>query len=428
MLRAGSYGMQSVAPKNNDTFQGEGIVVLNGSQALAFQAVANGNGLWVANATATPSSTQANGYYQADCDPNHPLCGYTQDLFVDGQVQTPTTSLTSLGPGSWFFDRTHNKVYVANNPESHLVELGMLDDAFHGPASNVTIRHLTVEKYASWPQKGAIGGNSSLIGPSWIVDSVEARWNHGAGVELGTASQILNSFIHHNGQLGASVHGTNSKVINNEISWNNYAGFLTDWEAGGGKFCATTGLVVQSNYVHDNNGTGLWTDIGAVNTLYDKNTVINNKKIGIQHEISYGGTISNNIVKGNGSIPTVWLWNAQILLQASSGVQVYGNTVEVPSAYGNGIGIINENRGNGLLGPYVAANNSIHDNTITYLGSSGYTGMVDDSAGANSPVGNLFDHDRYILTQAGTQWTWLQPKTWAQFQAAGQEPHGSCCK
>lgn len=429
VLRSGIYRMQSVTPKQNDTFLGQGPgVVLNGSTILTFRPASTANRLWVARAIATPSSAESNRYYQTGCEQNHPLCAFTQDLFIDGQLQTPANGLAGLRPGQWFFDRSHSLAYLPADPQGHVVELGMTPYAFSGPAGGVTIRNLTVEKYASWPQRGAIGGDTASLGAFWKVDRVEVRWNHGTGVGLGSSSQILNSFIHHNGQLGAAVHGKSSMVAGNEISWNNYIDFKWDAEAGGAKFCETSDLVVRSNYVHDNNGTGLWTDIGAVGTLYEKNTVVRNKRNGIQHEISYGGVIRYNVVKDNGSIPTSSLWYSQILLQASSGVQVYDNTIEVAAGYGNGIGIMNESRGQGKYGPYVAANNSIHSNTITYLGSSGYSGL-DDSAKNNSAVGNVFDSNRYITAQSGAyHWMWSRPITWKQFQTAGQEKHGSCCK
>jgi parallel beta-helix repeat protein len=178
-------------------------------------------------------------------------------------------------------------------------------------------------------------------------------------------------------------------------------GYDPGWEAGGSKFWATTNLVVESNYVHDNKGPGLWTDNSNVGTLYDSNTVINNLNEGIKHEISYNAIIRNNTVKGNGNTPTVWLWNSQIEVQNSSNVEVYGNTVEVPADGGNGIGIINQNRGSGTLGPWVAANNYIHGNTVKYLGSQGGSGWVDDTGGSTA-IGNLFDSDRFILQNGGS--------------------------
>jgi hypothetical protein len=226
-----------------------------------------------------------------------------------------------------------------------------------------------------------------------------------------------------------ALGGINCQALSNEDSWNNYAGFSNTWEAGGSKFWTTTNLLVQGNYVHDNNGPGLWTDFENVGTVYTENIVINNLLEGIKHEVSYSSTISNNTVMGNGNTSTVWLWNAQIELQNSSDGEIYGNTVEVPTGGGNGIALINQNRGSGTLGPFVAANDHVHDNTVTYMGSNGYSGIVDDTGGS-SPIGNSFDSDRYIL-QVGSRslglWDWFGPMDWNGLQAAGQEPNGTCC-
>jgi hypothetical protein len=419
-LQAGVYRMQSIVPKNSDIFTGTGTVILNGSQVLSFQLDPAGSGLWVAKAIA--SST-----IQGSCQSAYPLCGYVQDLFIDNVLQTPASNSQGLAAGSWYFDRSNNAVYVPGNPSNHVVELGMTTNAFSGSASGVQINHLTVEKYAVPAQNGAIGATQS--GTAWIVDHVESRWNHGAGIELGAGSQITNSFIHHNGQLGIALGGINCVASNNEISWNNYAGFSTGWEAGGSKFWATTNLAVQSNYVHDNNGPGLWTDNNNVGTLYENNTVINNASTGIQHEISYNAIIRNNTVKGNGNSPSVVsLWQgSQIMVQNSSNVEVYGNTVEVPSVGGNGIGLMNQSRGSGTLGPWVAANNYVHNNTVVYLGAGGYSGIVDDTGG-NSAVGNQFDYNHYTLQNGGSKhWSWVTSMDWKGFLAAGQEPNGSCC-
>jgi hypothetical protein len=421
VLLAGLYRMQSVQPKSGDIFNGQGSVDLNGSQVLSFQPDPAAVGLWVANAKANDSAP-------GSCVAAHPLCKYIQDLFVDNVLQVPAANTQGMKPGAWYFDRAHGNVYLAINPAGHTVELGMQEYAFYGNATGVQLNNLIVEKYATPAQTGAVGGPVVRSANGWVVNKVEARWNHGRGISLGGSnSQILNSFIHHNGQLGISLYGANCSAINNEISWNNYAGFNPGWEAGGSKFWATTNLQVKSNYVHDNIGAGLWTDNNNVGTLYDSNTVINNLGPGITHEISYNAIIRNNTVKGNGNTSTVWLWNSQIGVQNSSNVEVYGNIVEVPAAGGNGIGIINQNRGTGTQGPWVAANNYVHNNTITYLGTHGETGYVNDTGGSLS-AGNRFNFNHYIVKSGGTgHWTWNPVLNWSQFLAMGQETNGKCC-
>ncbi len=420
LLQAGVYRMQSLSPKNGDVFTGQGAVDLNGSQILTFAADPGGNGLWVATTLLLTSGA-------FPCLASSPLCDQIEDVFIDNVLQKPAAALNGLKPGWSYFDQSRRAVYLPANPAGHVVEIGAATGAFSGAASGVRISNLTVEKYATHAQQGAIGDVRE--GSAWIVNNVEVRWNHGAGVELGPGSTISNSYIHHNGQLGLSLSGANGQAIGNEISWNNYAGFDPGWEAGGAKFWATNNLLVQSNYVHDNQGPGLWTDTNNTGTLYQNNTVINNLNEGIKHEVSYSATIRNNIVKGNGNTSTTWLWNAQIELQNSSNAQVYGNTVEVPAGGGNGIALINQNRGSGTMGPWVTANDKVYNNTITYLGPGGASGIADDTGG-NTAVGNSFDADRYILKTGSTSavhWKWFSGMDWSAFQAAGEEKNGTCC-
>lgn len=421
LLQSGVYRMQTIAPKDGDVFSGQGpSVILDGAQVLSFQKASSGN-LWVASGQTTGGPL---GY---PCNTNTPLCDYPQDLFIDGVLQIPAASNASLASGSWWLDRAHGLIYLPANPAGHTVELATNYVAFSGTATGVRISHIIVEKYAANAQHGAIGNTRE--GSAWVVDHVEVRWNHGAGVELGPGSTLSNSFIHHNGQLGVSMGGENCTVKGNEIAWNNYAGYVPSWEAGGSKFWETTNLVVQSNFVHDNAGPGLWSDSNNVNTLYANNTVTNNLNEGIKHEISYSATIRDNIVKGNGNTDTVWLWNAQIELQNSSSSEIYGNTVEVPTGGGNGIAVINQNRGTGEQGPWVGANDSVHDNTVTYLGGNGGSGLVDDTGG-NSAVNNSFNSNHYILkvgSSSSSHWNWLKGYDWKGFRGAGQESSGSCC-
>src|SRR5579863_1924592 len=176
LLSAGVYRMQSVLPKNNDTFIGNGSVIFNGSQLLAFAANPLGSGFWVAPASVLAPDL---GF----CNAAHPLCNNDQDLFIDGVLQTPATALAGLAAGSWYFDRAAGEVYVPSNPAGHAVELGMAQFAFSGTASGVVVQHVIVEEYANPAQTGAVGGYKD--GNAWIARYVESRFNHGTGISLG---------------------------------------------------------------------------------------------------------------------------------------------------------------------------------------------------------------------------------------------------
>jgi hypothetical protein len=407
IFSAGTYRMQSIVPKANDVFIGEGTAVLDGAKVLEMEP---DGGNWFA--VAAPLTGD-----KSRCAQGHPLCWILSDLFIDDQLQTPVESLSELRPGRWFYDGGLGRVYISTNPASHKVEFGVAQAAFYGTATGVQIRSLTVEKYASPPQHGALGGqNGKALG--WTVLDTEVRWNHGAGIAVGPNSHVERCHIHDNGQLGLTGHGNDIVVLGNEIAYNNYAGYRLDWEAGGAKVSGSDHLVVRSNYVHDNFGSGLWTDIDNIHTLYEGNRVINNQNVGIHHEISYDAVIRKNIVKGN---------KVGILIVLSPNVEVYGNTVEVPPNGIEGIRVATGRRGGGAYGAYVAHDDYVHDNIISCLGPNG-------RSGASGPLvegANIrFDSDEYHFVGGGTgHFIWgTDPMTLSDLHHIGIEQNATVKK
>jgi hypothetical protein len=419
VITPGTYRLQQIQPKDGDIFIGQPGAILSGAQLLTtFTRVGN---LWAVYGQIQQG--QQNGY----CDPQHPACTHPEDLFFDNNPLLHVDNLSSVAHGGWFFDYANHVIYFADDPTGHTVETSTARSAFSGPAQNVTIRGLTIEKYAVPAQMGAIG--DQYPGPGWTITNNEVRWNHGAGINMPSGGQANQNYVHHNGQKGMGGSGNNTLVQDNEISFNNWAGFDPNWETGGAKFALTNGLILRRNYVHDNIGPGLWTDIDNINTLYENNVILNNTGPGIQHEISYTATIRYNIVRYNSAAGTSWLWGSQISIQNSQGVEVYGNTVEAMPNGGNGIGIIQQNRGSGAYGPYLAMNNYIHNNTIIYRqGSAGVSGEIADY---QSPTlvtngNNRFDYNAYHLVDiSAVHFVWGGWATWSAMQAAGQELHGT---
>jgi parallel beta-helix repeat protein len=294
--------------------------------------------------------------------------------------------------------------------------------AFTGRASGVTITGLTIEKYATDAQSGAIDGAN---GPGWTVENNVIRWNHGLGVSLGPSMRVLNNHVLANGQLGigGGDYYPNIVVENNEIAYNNEAGFNPEWEGGGTKFWATTSLVVRGNFVHHNRGVGLVADNDNNGTLYENNIVEDNYWAGIFHEISYAAVIRNNTVRRNGFLDTRgWYWGAGIVIAASSDVEVYGNLVEDNA---NGIIGIQQDRGAGALGPWLILNLWVHDNRVRM--HVGHTGLVTDTGDLSifTTRNNHFDRNTYHLGHNARYFTWLnRTRTEAQWRSDGQDTTG----
>jgi parallel beta-helix repeat protein len=419
VLLPGVYRSLQIQPKDGDVFIGFGTsTVISGAALLTtFNQI---EGHYAASYTVPQG--QLNGF----CLAQSPMCTYPEDLFFDNKPLVRVASEAQIGAGKWFLDYNRQLVLFNDNPSGHTVEISSARSAFSGLAQNVTIRSLVVEKYAVPAQMGAIG--DQYPGPGWQILNCTVRWNHGTGIHVVDGGLVSGNFVFNNGQKGVGANGVNVVIQNNEISYNNYAGFDPAWEAGGSKFALTTNLVVRSNNVHDNTGAGLWTDIENTNALYDSNTVTNNTGEGIKHEISYSAVIKNNTVSGNGAGGSAWLWGSQILVQNSSNVEVANNTVSLAATYGNGIGVINQNRGLDSHGnPYLAQNNYIHDNDVSYgQNSQAMSGIVadyDPSAAFNGT--NRFVNDHYYAPQGSWHWAYLGPQNWAGFQANGQDVNGT---
>jgi parallel beta-helix repeat protein len=298
------------------------------------------------------------------------MCVYRDQVFLGGETLWQVASPAELTQGAFFWDYGTGTIHLADDPSGRTLEVSAVaGPAIGGGNPSVVLDGLVVEKFGNAAQSGAI-----QAARDWTIVGVEVRLNHGAGVHMGPGTDLLDSSIHHNGQLG--IHGgqapcsgaTGLVVEGNEIAFNNVAGYNWGWEGGASKWNHTDGLVVRDNYVHDNYGIGLWTDGANINTLYEGNRVEDNAGMGINHELSYAATIRDNVVRGNGFDHPVQgaAWGAGIFVDQSRDVEVSGNVVE-----GNAAGITAvQEPASDLCGYGVAeiANLYVHDNTVVQTG------------------------------------------------------------
>src|SRR4051794_36199484 len=210
LLKAGVHRMQSVTPKDYDIFQGEPGTILSGARLLTMTPEGK---YWIAN------GQMQEGQRSGACDSAHPRCAYPEDLFIDDRPLVHVSSLSAVVAGKWYFDYAANKVYMADNPAGHRVEIGVSRVAFSGKAVGVGIRGLIIEKYASPAQMGAIG--DQYPSTDWTVQDSELRWNHGAGIRLGSRWKALRNKVHHNGQIGIRATSADDVLVEgNEIAYN----------------------------------------------------------------------------------------------------------------------------------------------------------------------------------------------------------------
>ncbi len=404
MLSPGVYRLQSVVPKSYDSFVGTtGGAILNGSRQLT--SFSQSGSYWVSNVAVAYTTTDP-----SVCDSTHPACDHPQDLFFDNVPRTRVASLSAVRPGRWYLDYNTGNVYMGDDPNGHKVEISVVPHAFSGSASHVTLSVLTIEKYAAPRDSGAIQGSASQ---NWVVKYCDLRLNHGMGLAIGNNMWVYKNKIYSNGELGIGGTGSNVSVQNNEIYKNNFAGYSISF-GGGTKFVRCYNVMIQYNYAHDNNGPGLWADINNMYITFEHNQTTRNKVAGIFYEISYHATIRYNSVSYDGFNPrgtSLW-WGAGILLNDSSYVAIYGNTV---TNCMNGIGGIETPRGVGPDGqPYRIYGLDDHDNTITQTANFA-SGIVRSSTLDNSVYSswdNHFQNDTYNLSDLSHAYFFWLNEAW----------------
>jgi hypothetical protein len=292
VISPGVYRLQtSINPQNGDVFTGP---CAKPPCAASSQAILSGSHLLT-------SFTLSGGYYSAggqtqqntvtipsaDCNAGYAGCIYPEDLYFDGAPLIHVTSLSAVGTGSWYFNYATHTVYLSQNPSGHTVEVGAVPAAFApGPANNVTIQDLTIEEFATPVMTGAVAGaytgyGSPSQGANWIVQNNEILLNHADGVRLNFGWQVLNNYIHDNGDLGISggigggnadgsgTAASNILIQGNEIANNNYAEFKTDWGAAGSKVLESTGVVFCVKKMPRQKGPGLQTETPQKKGVYE---------------------------------------------------------------------------------------------------------------------------------------------------------------
>jgi parallel beta-helix repeat protein len=418
-LKNGIHRAQAVRPRPKQRFYGEGQTVLNGSRLLT--GFRREEGYWAVN-----SQLQRRPKH-GECLPSAPICNQPEALFIDDRPLTKVSSKGALASGKFYIDYAGGKIYLIDDPTNRKVEVTVALFAFESAAADVSISNVTVEKFASAAQKGAIHARE---GARWTMENCEVRLNSGAGISVGTGSRVRNCDVHHNGQIGIEGNGKDIRIEDNRIWSNNIYGFDPAWEAGGVKIAESDEVTFRGNHVHDNYGLGLWCDIDCHNTVYEDNLVENNQYSGIFHEISFKAVIRNNVLRNNGKGDRGWFWGADITIAASQDVEVTGNTVTVAPG-GCGIMLIDQGRrDDGKI--YKTRNNTVRANEMTFEGAA-CAGGVSDTKPDNENFAiitdgnNRFDGNTYRVRRPSgpARFVWGHDVTdWDGFRRKGLERSG----
>jgi parallel beta-helix repeat protein len=325
------------------------------------QWTSNGAGIWH-KAWSTPSFCDGQYYrypptnqptsnigpcahFDNDSSAPAPVAGDPQMVFVDDTplVQKPT--LATIDSGSFYYDWTNRRIYIATDPNGKTVELAARPVALVLGGSNLkgnTVRGIGFRRFATNEYNNVTGAALYLggAGPNRVEHTVFTE-NAAGGLFYSNpreGSYLKGSVFARNGGTALGANGgakpTGSTTNNFLVEGNWFNGNNTEqFGTGCTKSCAAAnvkmahmnGLMFRFNVVEHAKGPaeGVWHDLRGrncafVNNIVRYNGVGSNKGKGIYYEVSDGGRIVGNLVYGNGG-PGIAV--------ASGNTKVWNNTL-----------------------------------------------------------------------------------------------------
>lgn len=287
---------------------------------------------------------------QGKCRDGTARCLWPEQVFLDGE---PLVQVTANPKRGEFAVDEARRVLLADDPNRRTVEVTVRHQWIKNGADGVTIRGFTMKHAANKAQSGAIGNQDH---DGFTLEANTLSDTHGAVVSIGggRGTIVLGNDISRGGQLG--LHGWNGDdvlVRGNAIHHNNTEDYDPNWESAGVKMIKHRGLVLDGNDVHDNDGPGLWCDIGCRDVTISNNRVYRNAPFGIFFEISNGAKIWGNAVRSNGLVG--------IYVSSSANAEVYENTLAWNP---RGIHVNSQPRADRTENEVGVVGNHVHHNTI----------------------------------------------------------------
>ncbi|WP_269523635.1 LamG-like jellyroll fold domain-containing protein [Coraliomargarita parva] len=324
LIAAGTHRLQSVTPKDGDTFIGENGAIMKGSRVIdSSSAIANGDLYYWTGQNDLSHESAYGGYVEGSADAVY----YNSELFVDDVRYTHVDDIDELDEsGEWYYDEDNGYIYIYGDPSGHLVEVSVENPAFEpGYARNVTIENLIITQYASCMRlSGSIRGTYST---RLTLRNCTVYNNHSGGATLGGYGFAVNCLFSSNGLsglLGSDQDEGPIFVSHNKIASNNCIGYSIG-EEGGQKICATNGSLIEQNYYYNN---GIWNDEGTVADVIRSNLVevSQDSELGVTRAIYYEVCGSDDEVPGLIAWNTIY--NAQetaVFINSSENVMVVEN-------------------------------------------------------------------------------------------------------
>ncbi|MEM1331827.1 MAG: right-handed parallel beta-helix repeat-containing protein [Actinomycetota bacterium] len=273
---------------------------------------------WVADGWTTQFHRESSGGPVAN---DHIVAGYPDQVFLDGRPLRQVLSLAEVMPGTFFHETDADRLWLGDDPTGRLVEASKLRWALYfNRAHGSRLENVTVRRYATEArQMGAIRAYADRLTMSGLLVEQNARMGLSA---IGRQVVITDSSFLDNGYIG--VHGDRLDTFVLEesvVRGNNREGFDPFHSGAGVKVTRSRGVTVRESDVSANGGPGVWTDLGTQFVTIVRTVLADNRRAGIEIELSSDVNVLSNLALDNGEAG-IWVLesqNVQVLHNASFG-------------------------------------------------------------------------------------------------------------
>ena len=214
------------------------------------------------------------------------------------------SSISDMEPGSFFYDLDAKKLYVwlndGGDPNTHMMEVSarrhLLIVYCDGTRiSGFKMTHSTGSAYEGTSPVEISGSNN-------LLENSEITWCDYVALLVGGSNNTVSKCkLNNNGNSGIGGYGWGNRILNCEMSFNNYRHWSSAWHAGGLKVIPFAHDWIVSDCIAEGNfeSPGIWFDGNMANVTIQNCKAFHNGGTGIFYEIGERGIIKNNICYEN---------------------------------------------------------------------------------------------------------------------------------
>ena len=243
-------------------------------------------------------------------------------FYLEGSPYNPTTMYVMLpgrkDPNQALMQTSRtNHLFNPSTNESHC-RFGDVKGYYH--LIGITFRHTAND--------GLLGavcpGNQGSI-----LENLTSEWTNGAGFLISGSNHIVRGVrALNNGMSGIrGIYCDNCLIEHSTSKYNNWKGYNTMWESGGGKWLYTTNSTFRKIDFSDNEGPGLWLDMDNFDNVVEQSRFDNNMGANLFLEWTTDRTVvRNNIFTRGREVPNDIYHGLGVLIAAANDNMIVHNT------------------------------------------------------------------------------------------------------